>query len=71
MDFIWTRCSQQNCVDVEPTTFGVRLTSTLGPDKGAVDYTHQEWAEFIAKVKAGDADGTVHPEFRETATAAV
>ncbi len=70
--FNWPPCTSATCVDVEPTEdgTGVRLTSTLGADKGAVEYTHQEWAEFIEKVKNGDADSTVHPEFRPVASAA-
>lgn len=52
-------CTGGNCVEVTPIDGGVVLTSTLGADKGRVEYTHGEWAQFVGDVKAGRVDHTV------------
>ncbi len=52
-------CANNACVKVDVYEEGVKLTSTLGADKGAVVYTHDEWAEFVTNVKAGRVDETI------------
>lgn len=49
-------CGSNACVHVEETDTGVVLTSTLGADKGRVEYNRDEWTQFISDVHAGQYD---------------
>jgi hypothetical protein len=56
----WEQCGSNACVQVDVGTTGdVKLTSTLGADKGEVVYTAEEWSVFIDRVKRGELDETV------------
>lgn len=53
----WVRasCDSSACVEAQPVPGGVLLRSSLMPE-AVVDVTREEWAAFVAGVKAGDFD---------------
>lgn len=53
------RCADAACVNAEKTADGVRVTSTIDGNDGAVDFTPAEWNTFIDEVKAGKWDDTL------------
>jgi len=48
-----SRCSAGNCVEVEITLDRVRLRNSTSPEQ-MVDLTPDEWAAFVAGVRAGE-----------------
>ncbi len=53
------RCADGQCVHAEKVAHGVRVTSTIPGNHGAVTFSTGEWDTFIAEVKAGARDDTV------------
>lgn len=51
-----TFCSGGSCVGVETTRWGVAVHNTATPRAAPLHFAHDEWADFIAGVKAGEFD---------------
>lgn len=50
-------CSMGNCVEVGRTPEGsVAVRDRKDPERGPLVFTPEEWADFVAGVKAGEFD---------------
>jgi hypothetical protein len=48
-------CAHNGCVQAATTPDGVALRDSRSPDR-QVEFSRQDWADFVAGVKAGDFD---------------
>ena len=48
-------CASSGCVQAATTSEGVALRDSKSPDK-QVEVSRQDWADFVAGVKAGEFD---------------
>jgi hypothetical protein len=55
--FVPRRSNNGNtCVQTKFTDNAVYVRNNLRPDTGTAEFTHEEWAVFVAGVKDGDYD---------------
>jgi len=54
-----TATSAGGCLEVTPVAGGVRLTSNVSPDQGALFLDSNEWADALQWAKDGKLDGTL------------
>lgn len=49
-------CTGSSCVEVSRHPDGVAVRDSKDPERGYLVYSREEWAAFVAAIKAGEFD---------------